>query len=87
MPTPRRPIRHRLSVATLAWLTAWLTAGGPTTHARSGATDFVTFTDVTASSGISFQHVAGMTGRKHIAETMGSGAAFLDYDGDGDLDA
>ncbi|MEO2004368.1 MAG: CRTAC1 family protein [Candidatus Poribacteria bacterium] len=47
----------------------------------------MTFTDVTASSGISFQHVAGMTGRKHIAETMGSGAAFLDYDGDGDLDA
>ncbi len=47
----------------------------------------LSFTDVTESSGIAFRHVAGMTGRKHIAETMGSGAAFLDYDGDGDLDA
>ncbi|MAF11977.1 hypothetical protein CMK11_16145 [Candidatus Poribacteria bacterium] len=58
---------------------------GPPTWADAG--DPMTFTDVTESSGIAFQHVAGMTGRKHIAETMGAGAAFLDYDGDGDLDA
>ncbi len=60
-------------------------AVGVRLSAASG--DWVTFTDVTEAAGISFQHVAGMTGRKHIAETMGSGAAFLDFDGDGDLDA
>ena len=51
-------------------------------YSHAASDDWVTFTDVTEASGISFRHVAGMTGRKHIAETMGSGAAFLDFDGD-----
>lgn len=84
--TSRRAIRfapRRFPGATLLALAAWVV----TTRAHAQTADFVTFTDVTESSGIAFRHVAGMTGRKHIAETMGSGAAFLDYDGDGDLDA
>ena len=44
------------------------------------------FTDVTAAAGIHFRHVNGATGQKYIPETMGSGCAFLDYDGDGRLD-
>ena len=44
------------------------------------------FTDVTADAGISFKHVNGASDRKFYLETMGSGAAFLDYDNDGDLD-
>ncbi|HYS25539.1 MAG TPA: CRTAC1 family protein [Vicinamibacterales bacterium] len=46
----------------------------------------VTFTDVTAAAGIHFQHTSGAFGRKYLPETMGSGVAFLDADGDGRQD-
>ncbi len=46
----------------------------------------IKFTDVTQESGIYFQHVNGATGKKFLVETMCGGAAFLDYDGDFDLD-
>ena len=41
------------------------------------------FTDITQSAGIRFRHNSGAFGRKYLPETMGSGAAFLDADGDG----
>ncbi len=44
------------------------------------------FTDVAGSSGLDFHHFTGATGEYHFPEIMGSGCAFLDYDGDGDLD-
>src|SRR5579864_1237594 len=50
-------------------------ATSPSSHVR--------FTDVTASAGIKFVHNAGKTGKKYLPETMGSGVAFLDADGDG----
>ena len=40
-------------------------------------------TDVTAQAGIRFQHNNGAYGGKLLPETLGSGCAFLDYDGDG----
>ncbi len=40
-------------------------------------------TNVTASSGIQFQHNSGAFGGKYLPETLGSGCAFLDYDRDG----
>ena len=43
----------------------------------------VKFTDVTAASGIRFVHNAGKAGKKWLPETMGSGCAFFDADGDG----
>lgn len=46
----------------------------------------VRFTDVTASAGIDFVHFSGATGEKLLPETMGGGAAFFDYDNDGDQD-
>ena len=46
----------------------------------------VKFVDVTESAGMNFLHVNGMKGAKLLPETMGSGVAFLDYDGDGDQD-
>ncbi|HLM55675.1 MAG TPA: CRTAC1 family protein, partial [Pyrinomonadaceae bacterium] len=44
------------------------------------------FTDVTAEAGIRFRHNNGAAGKKYLPETIGSGAAFLDYDNDGWLD-
>lgn len=46
----------------------------------------IRFVDVTAEAGIRFEHVNGAFGKKYLPETMGSGGAFLDYDGDGWLD-
>jgi enediyne biosynthesis protein E4 len=46
----------------------------------------VRFTDVTAAAGIHFVHNAGRTGKKWLPETLGSGGAFFDADGDGWLD-
>ena len=43
----------------------------------------VVFTDVTAEAGIEFEHHNGRSGQKYLPETLGSGCAFLDYDGDG----
>jgi hypothetical protein len=40
-------------------------------------------TDVTSSAGIRFRHNSGAFGGKFLPETLGSGCAFLDYDGDG----
>ncbi len=41
------------------------------------------FTDITAQAGIRFRHNNGAYGGKLLPETLGSGCAFLDYDGDG----
>ncbi|HET9515812.1 MAG TPA: CRTAC1 family protein, partial [Gemmatimonadales bacterium] len=46
----------------------------------------VRFVDVTEQAGIRWRHVSGQSGRFYFPETMGSGCAFLDYDGDGQLD-
>jgi hypothetical protein len=46
----------------------------------------VRFVDVTRPAGIHFRHTSGRSRRNYLAETMGSGCAFLDYDGDGRLD-
>ena len=39
--------------------------------------------DVTRQAGLSFTHNNGAFGKKYLPETLGSGAAFLDYDNDG----
>ena len=46
----------------------------------------VEFLDVTAEAGIRFRHNNGAAGKKYLPETLGAGAAFFDYDGDGWLD-
>jgi hypothetical protein len=42
--------------------------------------------DVTAQTGIHFVHTDGSSGRRYIVETVASGLALLDFDGDGDED-
>ena len=41
------------------------------------------FADITGEAGIRFEHNTGAYGGKLLPETLGSGCAFLDYDGDG----
>jgi enediyne biosynthesis protein E4 len=44
------------------------------------------FREMASEVGLRFQHYNGMTGKFFLPEIMGSGAALLDYDNDGDLD-
>ena len=44
------------------------------------------FTDVAAQLGIHFVHINAARGEFRLPEEMGPGAAFVDIDGDGDLD-
>ncbi|QDU41616.1 ASPIC and UnbV [Symmachiella dynata] len=46
----------------------------------------IPFTDITEEAGIDFVHQNGAAGEMLLPETMGSGAAFFDYDNDGDQD-
>ncbi len=64
---------------------ALIGAGLAVTAATSPA-NHVQFTDVTAQAGINFVHNAGKSGKKYLPETLGSGAAFFDADGDGWID-
>ncbi len=42
--------------------------------------------DEAARFGLSFDHLTGSKGEKHLPETMGAGLAWLDFDGDGWID-
>ena len=53
---------------------------------RLGQAPPVSFSDITRQAGIAFTHSNGAYGEKLLPETMGSGAAFFDYDNDGDQD-
>ena len=46
----------------------------------------VTFTDITATTGINFKHAASPTSQKYLPESIGGGVALFDYDNDGRLD-
>ncbi|HEY8022517.1 MAG TPA: CRTAC1 family protein [Thermoanaerobaculia bacterium] len=64
-----------------------LSAGkAPPASVVTSAGSSIRFTDVTGKAGIRFVHNAGRSGRKLLPETLGSGAAFFDADGDGWLD-
>ena len=51
-----------------------------------GQTPAVHFTDVTEQSGLREATFCGGRERDHLLESVGNGAAFVDYDGDGNLD-
>ncbi|MGA2131559.1 MAG: CRTAC1 family protein [Bryobacteraceae bacterium] len=66
----------------------WYLAAAGLVAAAAGAANRVatvpiTFTDVTAQAGIKFVHNSGRAGKKWLPETVGSGVAWLDADGDG----
>ena len=73
------------------------TQAPPTDYARIPSLDYtgpgekkqaprVNFVDITREVGLDFHHETGAAGRKWMPETMGSGCALFDYDGDDDLD-
>ena len=49
-------------------------------------TNQVIFVEVTAEAGLDFTHFDGRSGRRYFVETLGSSAAFFDYDNDGGVD-
>jgi hypothetical protein len=74
------------ALCSLVALAAGCTGGDSARSTRSAA-DFTSFTDVTESSGVRFQHTSGFDGRSwRVAETVNGGVALLDCDGDGWLD-
>jgi hypothetical protein len=58
-------------------------AAPPWTFANPASPLGFRLTDVSNAAGIQFQHNSGAYGSKMLPETLGSGCAFLDYDGDG----
>ncbi|MGI8671441.1 MAG: CRTAC1 family protein [Luteitalea sp.] len=77
-PSARRRAGTALAAGVLCVAAATMLAQGPAAR--------VILTDVTRAAGITATHDNGAQGRKLLPETMGAGAAFVDYDGDGDQD-
>ncbi|MDE2659894.1 MAG: CRTAC1 family protein [Acidobacteriota bacterium] len=73
----QRPLRLGAGAGALLFVAA-LIAPASAQEAR--------FVDVTEAAGIDFVHENGAFGEKYLPETMGSGVAFFDADGDGDQD-
>jgi hypothetical protein len=76
-PTAASPCRKRCWIAmpALLVLAASVRADGP-----------IVLRNVTDQSGVAFQHTDGSSGRRYIVETLASGLATFDYDGDGLVD-
>jgi len=74
-PVKRRDfLRHLASGAAASMLPA---------RAVEAQTPGFRLVDATAAAGLQFRHNSGAYGGKLLPETMGSGCAFIDYDGDG----
>jgi enediyne biosynthesis protein E4 len=69
------------SLGALVSASAWDVPGLLATPAQSSLGFHLT--DVTNQAGVHFHHNTGAYGGKLLPETMGSGCAFFDYDGDG----
>ena len=65
------------------WLVAGVLVGAAVLGGPIASDSRIVFTDVTARAGIHFTHNSGRAGQKYLPETLGSGCAFFDADGDG----
>jgi enediyne biosynthesis protein E4 len=75
-----------LAVVLLLPVLALGAAAPPKAPAPAPVAKGVTFTDITAASGVKFTHNSGRGGKKYMPESLGSGVALFDADGDGWLD-
>ena len=73
-------------VAVLLLFSLILLACGRSGKQPESVRPVVQFTDIALSSGITFRHTNGNSGRYYFLETVASGGGFIDFDGDGDLD-
>ena len=73
-------------VATLAAVCAIAALGLAPVLSRADGGGAINLRDVTRETGIAFQHSDGSSGRRYIVETVASGLATFDYDGDGLID-
>ena len=46
----------------------------------------IRFTDVAAAAGLTLRNIAGNPAKNYLIESTGNGAAFFDFDNDGDMD-
>jgi hypothetical protein len=70
----------------LLWAVAALPLLAAFPGCERGKQPGVQFSDRAAEAGIAFHHTDGSSGRYWITETLASGVALFDYDGDGRLD-
>ncbi len=81
-----------VSARRLAWLACPLIAACgdsselPSDAAVANPGAASVFLDASAEAGLDFTHRSGAAGDFHLPEIMGSGAALVDHDNDGDLD-
>jgi hypothetical protein len=68
------------------WIRALVPIGFAALFGSCAPVDDPWLVDVTANSGLDFTYRSGASGKLYMPEIMGAGVAFLDYDGDGDLD-
>ena len=81
------PVRRPLGALSDAGIAAVLCLGAPAGGAAQPAPlPAIEYVDVAEQVGVDFQHVTGASGRRYFPETMGSGVAFVDFDGDQNLD-
>ena len=71
------------AILAAAWTVALVSCSPPAEPTRTCP---IEFHDVTAQTGIDFQHTDGSGGQRYIVETVASGIATFDYDGDGLID-
>ena len=81
-----RPVDIALSIL-VGHLGCGFEPGPPGDPEPQGPSAAEIFTDRAPELGLDFTHFNGMSGRRYLAEIIGPGGAFLDYDADGDLDA
>lgn len=77
--------RVRGGPVTVAGLLPLLAGAAPVASADQGAVP--PLVDASERTGLLFHHVNGMTGLRHLVEMTGAGGGWIDFDGDGDLDA
>ena len=80
-------VRHRLAAIPRAAAISLLAFSAPVVPSVGAAPGGqLRLEERAAAAGVRFRHHRGARGGRHPVETMGSGVAVLDYDGDGDPD-